>query len=53
LTVVQNLDGGTVEDGDDGAGEVSGEADRTLTEKEAETKHDCGNRRHETAPSVE
>jgi hypothetical protein len=53
LTVVKNLDGVTVEVGDDGAGEVSGEADRALTEKEAETEHDCGNCRHDTALSVE
>jgi hypothetical protein len=53
LAVVQYVDRVAVDDRDDGAGEVSGEADRTLTEKEAETKHDCGNCRNDTAPSVE
>ncbi len=50
---MQNFDGIAVEDGDDGAGEVSGEANRTLTEKEAKAKHECGNCRHDMAPSME
>jgi hypothetical protein len=41
VAAVLDFNGIAVEDGDDGAGEVGSEGDRTQAEKEAKTSNDC------------